>query len=181
LELAAACDQSADSLLLQAKCRHALGNLEQAAALAEQALQLAPKDAAALSFMATLAGEAGEPRKVADLLARAVRQQPRDYSLRYRLVQAYHRIGEDERAEQVGEGMEELRLAGEEYRQLLRQADRDFTDLTLRYRIASLAQTLGFTDIAQSWYRAAQMLEAGMANGPKRPAQPLAIEAPQKN
>lgn len=182
LEIVGRCEASVDSLLLQAECLHALADLAQAEELTDRALRLDPDDSAALAFKATLVGEAGDGRTAAELLARAVQQKPRDYHLRYRLVQAYRRIGENKRALQISGGMEELRHAGEEYRQLLQQANTDFSDLALRYRIADLAHQLGFAEAADNWHRAAQMLEISMtAHNRQRIPQPLVLEFPQKS
>ena len=181
LEIVGSCQPSAEGLLLQAQCHYAKANIAQAEALADAALQLDPDDPATLAFKATLVGESGDAQAAAKLLARAVQRKPQDYHLRYRLVQAYRRIGENDEAAKINEGLEELRQAGEEYRQLLQQADADFSDLALRYRIAALAQQLGFTDAAGNWLRAAQMLETSLAGSkPTVIAPPLVVEDPWK-
>ncbi|HEV3344466.1 MAG TPA: tetratricopeptide repeat protein, partial [Pirellulales bacterium] len=160
---------SADAWLLRGECSYANGKVEEAGRCASEALKRDAQDADVLAFKATLAAVAGNQREAADLLAKAVRQKPNEYQLRYRLVQAYRRVGENNLADEQEKGLEDLRKKQDELHDLIAQASQDIGDVQLRYRIATIAQFLGMSEMSNQWLKAARMIEianAGLVNQP---------------
>lgn len=155
------CGDVTDAMVLRAESYYALGQVDEAARWAAKALKSDPQDPYALAFSATLATIRGQTREAADFLAKAVQRKPSEYEFRFRLAQAYHRLGEDSLAEEQEEGMEDLRKMRDELAELLRQANSDVSDVKLRYRIARIAERLGMSELASHWLKAARMVEMG--------------------
>lgn len=154
------CPDTAEVLTLRAQCYHAKGLTEQAQYCVDQALADDAAYADALGMAATLATDAGKHSEAAEWLARAVELRPSEYSLRYRLVQAYRRIGEFDLANQQAHGMDELQKLHEDLDTLVREANFDRGNAQIRYGIAALAERLDMPKMAASWRKAAEMLDA---------------------
>jgi tetratricopeptide (TPR) repeat protein len=158
------CGKITDAMVLRAEAFYGKGQVKEAEQWVSQALDRDPQDPYALAFKATLARVDGDMRRAADLLAKAVRRLPNDYTLRFRLAQAYRRLGEEQLAKEQEDGMEELRELREELRELIEKAATDVTDVSLRYRIAVIAERLGKSELAGHWLKAARMIESGMTS-----------------
>jgi tetratricopeptide (TPR) repeat protein len=161
LETLRPCFDSPDNLALRAECYYAKGQLDRATQCVDLALEQNPDDAYALSVKSTLALAKRDFRLAAELLERAVKEKPRDYNLRYRLVQAYRHLGDEELAAPHVEEMELLLKLTEEQKDLTRRALID-TDATLRYRLANLSAQLGDPQMEATWRKAAEMLDSPM-------------------
>lgn len=160
------CGESPAVFTLRAQCYHAKGLVDQAEECVAEALAADPDDAEALAVEATLVEEKGNQRRAAELLSRAVEQKPNEYNFRYRLVQAYRRIGEDELAKEHSRVMNELMTLREDLETLIGQANYDTGNAQIRYGIATLAERLGMPEMSASWRKAAQMLETPEAMQP---------------
>lgn len=150
-------------LTLRAQCFHAKGLVDQAEQCVQQALADDRDDAEALAVEATLAEERGDHQRAAELLSRAVERKPNEYNYRYRLVQAYRRIGKQELANEQTRVMGELQSLREDLETLIGQANYDTGNAQIRYGIAALAERLGMPEMAASWRKAARMLDTAAA------------------
>lgn len=159
LEAVRPCFDSPDSLTLRAECYYAKGEIDRAMQCVDLALEQYPANAYALSVKATLAMAKRDIRQAADLLERAVKEKPADYNLRYRLVQAYRHLGDEELAARHVDDMEALLKMMEEQKDLMRRALTD-SEASIRYRLADLAERLDEPKMAETWRNAAQMLDS---------------------
>ena len=159
-------DDSAAALALKAECCHALGKNADAQRWVDAALTNTPDDADALAAAATLATAARQYGESVDLLRRAVRLRPNDYELNYRLMRAYRHNGDDDRAEKMAQQVETLQGLSDQLNQLMEKANQNLDDAGLRYHIADIAEQLGMAESAETWRKAARMLEAATAGRP---------------
>lgn len=157
LDAIRSCEETAECFTLRAECYYGRGELERAIDCIDQALEQNPHDARALSVKATLVTAKRDTRQAADLLERAIREEPADYNLRYRIVQVYRHLGEDERADPHSKEMDKLLKVLEEQSDLTRRALTD-TDPALRFRLAELADRLNDSDRAANWQQAGDMM-----------------------
>jgi tetratricopeptide (TPR) repeat protein len=170
------CFDSADALAVRAECYHAKGDIDRAMQCVDLALEQYPESANALSVKAMLAIAKRDVRQAVELLERAVKEKSRDYNLRYRLVQAYRHLGEQELADRHTEDMDKLLELSEEEKVLIRKSISN-PDAAIRYRLADLATQLDQSQLAKSWLKAANLLDSPVLQrmltpAPVTPAKP---------
>ncbi|HWB12897.1 MAG TPA: tetratricopeptide repeat protein [Pirellulales bacterium] len=160
LEAVRPCFDAPESLVLRAECYYGKGDVDRANQCVDLALEQNPDDSRALSVKATIATKGRDFQQAATLLARAVQGKPSDYDLRYKLFSAYQHIGENEKAAEQAEEMEKLRGMYSELQVLTARASADLSDADIRYRLAELATRLDMRESAESWLKAAKMLDS---------------------
>lgn len=156
------CPRSADALAMEAEAQFKLGNSTEARQLAEQALRLQSDHLEALLLKGTLELLAGEAKNAVATLDAAAEHHPFDYRIRYKLSQAYSRLGQTEQADQQAEKAKQLREMRARFADLHAQASVDTGNAELRYQLGVLASQLGRSDLAVSWFTDALALDPNL-------------------
>lgn len=153
-------EHSADNLVLRAECLYGRNDQQAALDLLADALELAPDHLAGLQLAAMIELELGDAEAAARRLQRAIEHHPKEWRPRYQLLRAYHQLGEKELAEQEGERMKELRALRDRFTTLHDRAMTDPADAEIRYQLGLTAAELGWTELAESWFRTTLALDA---------------------
>ena len=169
-----------DALTLQAECYHAQGNPAEARKRLEEALRLAPRDLNALLLDAAIRFSANDAAGAARTLQKAAEYHPADYRVRYKLVQAYERLGRTKEALEQAKAMNELRQLRTRFSDLHNKAMTDSTSAELRCQLGELAGKLGKPDLAYSWYTAALALDPDYAPARQALGKLLREQTPQE-
>jgi len=154
LETLGECSESAHRFALEAECHYAQRDASSARKAASQALDLQPDHLDALRIQAAIDLDAGDAESSVRLLRKAVEHHPREFRVRYRLAQAYQRLGERELAEEQMRQMQELRDLRRRFTDLHAEAIKDPADVEIRYQLGVLADQLGKPELARTWYAA---------------------------
>lgn len=149
--------------VLRAECHHAQGRLAEAQAELSLALEQDGESFEGLLLQGTILLEEGKAQRAVAALSRALEKHPREYTLHYRLAQAYERTGEPKLAEEQRKIAEEIRAIRHEFAQLHREAGDRPRDVAVRLRLAELARQLDRPDLAQVWLRSAAALQPAPA------------------
>lgn len=160
LETLQQCPHSAENLVLRAECLYGRNDQQAALDLLADALELAPDHLAGLQLAAMIELELGDAEAAARRLQQAIEHHPKEWRPRYQLLRAYHQLGEKELAEQEGERMKELRALRDRFTTLHDRAMADPADAEIRYQLGLTAAELGWTELAQSWFRTTLALDA---------------------
>jgi len=152
LETLASCPRSAHVLWLRAECHYGQRDGPGARRLLAEALQLAPAHLDASQLLATLDLESGDAAAAVEVLRRAVERHPKEYRVRYRLSQAYQRLGEEELAREQIQAMKDLRKLRERFTKLHEQAIADPADVETRYELGVVAARLDKPQLAHGWF-----------------------------
>lgn len=146
------CQRSARALAAKAECHREKGRRADAERLALETLDLESDHSRALELLAALANEANDLESAVEYLARAVDAHPKDFRLRYKLAQAYQRVGRTELAEQHLAVMGELRTLWRRFTDLHTEAIFHPEDVDIRYQLGVVARQLNMPDIAREWF-----------------------------
>jgi tetratricopeptide (TPR) repeat protein len=154
----AGCHESADVLAMQADAFFALGDSAEAKRLAERALETESDQRLALLVLGKLA--LGEHRSddAVDLLSKAAQAARSDYDVQYTLLTALRAAGRTQDAEKQLRSVEELRRLREHFDGLLEQAVAEPYNAEIRYQMGVVADRLDMPRVAQSWLKAAIVL-----------------------
>ncbi len=146
------CQPSARVFVGKAQCCREEGRRAEAERLAHEALDLEPNGCGVLELLATLADEAQDLESAAEYLSKAVDAHPKDFRLRYKLGQAYQRLGRLDLAEQHLAAMSELRSLRMRFTELHNEAITHPDDTEVRYQLGVVAKQLDMPDIARQWF-----------------------------
>ncbi len=142
-------------LTLRAECLWGLGKPDEATALVEQALRLAPDLASALRLRAQIYLTSDQPRQARPLLERAIQVAPHDLGIRKKLMEVALQEGNKAEAERQQQALAELTSLREQLANLHRAADQRPWDGPVRRRIAEICLQLRRGDEARMWAKAA--------------------------
>lgn len=155
--------ETADNLALRAHSYFGKGNRSAARNAAERALELAPDHIEARGWLGTLDLEAGNFKSAATQFERVVAKYPTEYAPRFKLSQAYQRLGKKSEAEKDLGLAKKYQALGQKFTELHDQANQNPTDPVIRFELGETARELDRIELARMWYRAALALEPGHA------------------
>ncbi|HEV3006903.1 MAG TPA: tetratricopeptide repeat protein [Pirellulales bacterium] len=155
-----AADDSAGTLALRAACHDALGNRTQGESCLEQALRLEPDHLQSLVIRARFALDANDTSSALECLKRAVERHPLDETAHQLLSQTYHRVGEEQWAQEHMDEAERIRALADDFAALTRRAMEEPGDSRICFQVGLAAERLCLTDAAVNWYLAALSLDA---------------------
>lgn len=154
LEVLQECEPTSEALTLAAECEYARDNVEATRKLLDQAFQLPNPPTEAFQLQATLALDTRDVDQAAEVLERGIEQYPKDFTLRFKLSQAYRRLGKEADADEQAKLSEELRALRYRFSELHEEAINKPLDPEVRYQLGILAQQLEQPELAVSWFRA---------------------------
>lgn len=157
------CGASVRKMRLTARCLLNLGELDDARAIARQALGIEPNDLDALQLNAEIALADGEVETAEKFLQTAIRVDPFDHGAHTQLAQVLGRLGRESESRQQSERAEELQQQWQRFSDLQIDAINRPTDAPLRYEIGLFARQLGKSELAASWFKAALSIDPGYA------------------
>jgi tetratricopeptide (TPR) repeat protein len=158
LDTLAQSPQSADQpeiLSLRGQCLWGLGKQAEAIEALEGALRLNPQLPRALQLRAKIFLAEGKPKAAFPLLEKAVSVDASDHISRQLLMQAYRQVGDNARAEQERQRLEETRGYKDRLTKLHDYALRHPWDARVRDQLAELCLKLNLQAEAQMWRQAA--------------------------
>jgi tetratricopeptide (TPR) repeat protein len=163
LETLQAAEETAESLTLAAECHDELGESSLAARCLKDALLLEPDYLRALITQAHHALNANDVPAAIVVLERALRKNPQEEAVHYLLSQAYHRTGDEERAERHATQRDELRELGSRFAELNHRVATEPKQPDTCYQLALTAERLGRREVAANWYQATLTLDPNHA------------------
>ena len=163
MEAIGPCENSADVLAIRAQCYAGKGDKASARRLLGEALARDPDHLASMLRLASLDLESGDAAAAARTLRHAVDRYPKDPEVRYRLSQAYDRLGQPKAAEEQLKLRNELRDLVTQFSRLHGKAVAAPADADLRYQLGVLAGQLDKPELARSWFMAALALDPNHA------------------
>jgi tetratricopeptide (TPR) repeat protein len=161
-------DEDAATMVLRATCLAKKGQVGEAAAILDRALEVFRDDAAVLRERASLHMEAHEPEAALALLQRALRIDPHNYSGRYQLGLVYKMLGKTVEAAQELSRAEQIKADLREQQRLTQEAATRPWEADVRLRLAAVCDRLGHSTDAQSWREAAAACRLRTAEHPGR-------------
>lgn len=153
------CEESAESVALAASIRYAQGRPKDAERLAKRALEFDSQERLALLVLGKLAVDIRQPETALKLLEQATAAAPNDSDLRYSLGVALRAAGQPERAQAEMDAAQRLKEVRERSDELIRQTVHEPYNADLRYKLGVLAEEAGMANLADTWYRAALLLD----------------------
>jgi tetratricopeptide (TPR) repeat protein len=163
----------ADRWTLEAECLYGSGRPDEAKRLLALVLRESPANLRGLMLTGTILLEEQKAAGAAEVLSRAVVAYPRDYTARFKLAQAYQRVGDARRAEEHMKVAEQIKQVREEFSRLHQKANGEPDNADVRCRLGQLARQLDRPDLARVWFRAALTINPrheearrGLAGGP---------------
>lgn len=143
------------SIIAEAESLLSLGRIDLAREKVEAALTLDPQSIAALGIAARLALDDGQNDKGVEILNRLLSRNPHEYQSRYRLALAYQRAGRKDDYAREMIRFEESRGLYRSLSELSSKAIEEPDNATVRRELAETCRTLGKTQLAVIWERAA--------------------------
>lgn len=141
---------------MTAECYWGLGRADQAAGFLETARRRDPQHRSVLLLTAQMAIQNGDPQAALEPLRTIVARDPHDHESRYRLALLYRQLGDgDAYAREIALRDASLKLV-QRLHQLNVQAMQHPRDAAVRDEIATVCKSLGKTELAAAWKRAAE-------------------------
>jgi tetratricopeptide (TPR) repeat protein len=164
------CPDSAQTNVLRAECWYALGDKDAARIALALAQQASPNNLPAMLLEGTLLMDEAKPAEAVATLERAANQFPYDYTVHFKLAQAYEQARQPKHAALEREAAEQVRKLREEFARLHTVAWDQPRDPGVRIELANLARRLGRSDLAEVWMKSAAALAGptGTEAGPER-------------
>jgi len=159
LETLAEAPPSADRWVAEAECHYGEGRSDEAKRLLEQALEQSPVNLRGLMLLATILLEERNAAGAVELLTRAVIGYPKEYAARFKLAQAYRRLGDAKHADEHAAVARELDQLREEFAKLHKKANLEPNNADVRCRLGQLARQLDRPDLARVWFRSALQID----------------------
>lgn len=153
LETLKQCRPSSDRTILESECRLSVGDKDQASALLEALPDLADHKEGLL-LKGRIQMERGDLAGAVLTLKTAAEKNPKDFVVRFKLVQALRRDGQTEAAAEHEQVAEELKELWRRFSDLHMEAMKSPTNAAIRSEIGSLALQLERPDLAKSWFQA---------------------------
>ena len=139
----------------EAECHYGGGGTDEAKRLLEQALRESPANLRGLMLASTILLEEQNAAAAVEVLTRAVIAYPKDYTARFKLAQAYRRVGDARHSEEHMKIADEIKAVREEFSSLHQKANAEPDNADVRCRLGQLARQLDRPDLARVWFRAA--------------------------
>jgi len=149
---------------LRADCLRQLNRLPEARQQLELSLAGNPTQFEALLLKGTLQLEDKDLADARKTLELAVNLFPQDDKCRYKLIEVYRELDEDELVEKHLAVYEPLRAKRLRFSELNVEAIQQPDDIELRYELGILARDLGKRRIAITWFQAVMKMEPGHEN-----------------
>jgi tetratricopeptide (TPR) repeat protein len=159
LEVLRDCEPSAEVWTLAAECEYSLDNQQAARRHLERVFELDPVPLEAFQLRATMALDSSDAQHAEEVLEQAVSLYPKDFGLRFKLAQAYRRLGKEAEADEQLEQSEELRELRRRFADLHDRAIQEPLDAEVRYELGVVARKLDMMELAESWFRASFALD----------------------
>jgi len=162
----AASPASAEVDVLRAECHYALGDMPQARQAVADALKQDANHLEGLLLQGTMFLDEGEAKRAVEVLEHAARIRPKDYTVHFKLSQAYSQAGDAEASKSEQAVAEKIRAIRQEFADLHQAAWDRPGDAEVRLRLAAIARELDRPDLADVWLRSAAALQPGAPPGP---------------
>lgn len=159
LEAVSLTAESADVAAVRAECFYGEGRPAEAREAIDRALKLQPDHLQTLLIQGTIDIEEGHATHAAQSLLVAVRAHPKDFAARYKLAQAYSRLGKKELAAEQTRAMQENKRLKERSATLYQEIIQNPHDAGVRFEMGQAARELDQPDLAKMWFRAALAIE----------------------
>jgi tetratricopeptide (TPR) repeat protein len=152
------CEETAEVLAMKSDAEFSLGDVAQAKKLSEKALDLELNQRLALLVLGKIALEERRHNDAVDLLARGAAVAPTDYDLQYTLLTALRAANRTDEADNQVVVVEKLRQLRERFDLLTEDAASQPYNADIRYQLGVLANQLDMPRVAESWLKAALVL-----------------------
>ena len=167
--------------VIRAECHLAIGDMALAKQALERASEQQPENLDVLLLRGTMLLEEGQAKEAVEVLERAAQAHPRDYTVHFKLAQAYAQAGQPDLAAAEQNLTEEIRKLRQEFADLHQAAWNEPHDAAVRLRLVALAQELDRPDLAEVWLKSAAALQplpaSAAAAGPQGIAGENALES----
>jgi Tfp pilus assembly protein PilF len=146
----------AGALAIKAECQYGLADPPAALATLEEALSLDAKNLDALSLKGKILLETGQAEAAREVFAGAAEQYPTDYLCRFKLAEAYRRLGQAEKASAEAKQAQRLRQLSKKLNELQLKAAVSPLDAEVRYELGELlSKELNQADEGRNWFEIA--------------------------
>lgn len=153
---------NADVAAVKAACEVSLGRKENARRAALEGIKLSPDHLDSLTWLGTLAFEAGDLKNSATYLEKAVKSHPTDFSAQFKLARVYQRLGRVAEADRLMVEVDKNRKLRESFADLHEKATQNPRDPEVRFQLGETARKLQLFELADMWYKAALGLNPRM-------------------
>jgi tetratricopeptide (TPR) repeat protein len=184
-ELLRQCPRSADFLVVKAESLFEQGQAEEARAVVDEALAMAPNHLEALILLGSIQLESAAVAESVETFRRAIEVDPYEFLVRHKLSQAHARLGQTDLARQQSDEANRLRNLRSRFAELHVRASSDARDANLRFELGQTAIELGLHDLAATWFAAAisldpnhQAAQKALQSLMERDAKPAATPVP---
>lgn len=151
----AECRPAPSRWALEAECHYGNSNLVEARRRIEQTLEAAPANLRALLLQGTILLDEGNVEAAVKVLSQAAAGYPKDYTVRYKLGQAYRRLGDSQNADEQARIAAEIKRLRLQFSELHETAAAEPNNADVRCQLAILAGQLDRPDLARVWFQAA--------------------------
>jgi tetratricopeptide (TPR) repeat protein len=152
----------------RAEALAAMGRDEESRAALAEAQRLGPGDRTVRIATARLSLQWSQPREALAVLLAGVAENPQDRDFQFQLAQTYAALGETAEADAARERFAALDRLADRYSELNTEVGDRPDDVSLRLELAELAGKLGLVRQAESWRRAARLIEQERQVAPQR-------------
>jgi tetratricopeptide (TPR) repeat protein len=153
------CDETAESQALSASIRYAQARPDDAERLAKHALELNSQERLALLVLGKLAIDRRQPKRALLLLDRAAEAAPTDSDVHFSLAVALRASGQVQRAQAEMDMAQNLKGLRERSDKLFQQTIKEPYNAEVRYQLGLLAEQAALGVLAETWFRAAVLLQ----------------------
>lgn len=151
LKTLAECPEDLTTLVLAARCFYATGEQTKSEECIAKILAQDPENAPAMMFKADMEMDVGSPAKAIPLYEKVADSFKSDPIVRFKLMQAYMRTGQQDKAEKLSAQVEESRTKMIEFFTLHEQAAQFPHDAEIRFRIAKMHFDFNERDQGVQW------------------------------
>lgn len=152
-------EETADIQALRAHCYFGKGNRDAARRAAERAIELEPDHVEGQGWLGTLDLESGKYASAAGHLEKVVKHYPAEFAPRFKLSQAYQRLGRKSEAEENLALAKKYQALGQKFTELHEKANEKPKDPGVRLELGNTARELGRTELARMWFKATLALD----------------------
>lgn len=140
---------------LRADCYDGLGQPEKSRDAVRKAILANPSDPRALVLFGTQQLFDGNPQGAIEPLTELLKQDPHDAAARYQLAMAYLKLGQTEAWQREMEKQEASNKLHDRFHEAVIQAGREPENVEIRKELASIAGSMGKSEVAKRWAMAA--------------------------
>ena len=129
---------------------------------------MGPRERTVRLATARLSLQWSRPQEALSAMQAGVEENPLDREFQFQLSQAFAALGDTDQADAARERFAALDRLADRYSELNTQVGDRTEDVPLRLELAELAQKLGLLRQAESWRRAARLIEQERQGQPPR-------------